>query len=212
MREEKWGVARVTLPYKTPNWLALPNLLPFSVQNAERVELQNADSDPCRIPTKNKQTNIGVFHGGKKGNGHDKSLRGHGAWPKSATRINRQSPIVSRPQHHQARVQDLTLHCLQPCKLERATMAPATETEVSRPPQCHELPVSSDHTSANASVNEKANPATEEAANTPEDFTKGRPWRFWAIFPSLMLTTLLSAAEATGAYSQGNPTEICSAG
>ncbi|KAL2128434.1 hypothetical protein VTI74DRAFT_9187 [Chaetomium olivicolor] len=76
-------------------------------------------------------------------------------------------------------------------------MLSATETELSRQPQCHELSVSSDHTSANAGVNEKANPATEEADKTPEDFTKGRPWRFWAIFPSLMITTLLSAVEAT---------------
>lgn len=91
-------------------------------------------------------------------------------------------------------------------------MSLATETEVSRPPQCHELPVSSDHTSADAGVNEKANPATEEADKTSEDFTKGRPWRFWATFPPLMITTLLSAAEATGAYSQGTPTENCHAG
>ncbi|KAK3937033.1 major facilitator superfamily domain-containing protein [Diplogelasinospora grovesii] len=30
-----------------------------------------------------------------------------------------------------------------------------------------------------------------------EDFTKGKSWRFWAIFPSLMVTTLLSAVEVT---------------
>lgn len=30
-----------------------------------------------------------------------------------------------------------------------------------------------------------------------QDFTKGKPWRFWAIFPSLMITTLLSAMEVT---------------
>ncbi|KAH8666575.1 major facilitator superfamily domain-containing protein [Xylariales sp. PMI_506] len=29
------------------------------------------------------------------------------------------------------------------------------------------------------------------------DFTKGKSWRFWAIFPSLMVTTLLSAMEVT---------------
>ena len=82
-------------------------------------------------------------------------------------------------------------------------MSSATETG---------LPVPSDHTSANASVDEKANPAAEEVDKTPEDFTKGRPWRFWALFPSLMITTLLSACEATGAYSQWNPTDIGSAG
>lgn len=81
----------------------------------------------------------------------------------------------------------------------------ATETELSQQPQGHELPVSSNHTSANASVNEKANPTAEEAERPPEDFTKGRSWRFWAIFPSLMITTLLSAVEATGAYPATEP-------
>lgn len=38
--------------------------------------------------------------------------------------------------------------------------------------------------------------ATPDSAEE-EDFTKGKPWRFWAIFPSLMITTLLSAMEVT---------------
>jgi hypothetical protein len=37
----------------------------------------------------------------------------------------------------------------------------------------------------------------DSADSAEEDFTKGKPWRFWAIFPSLMITTLLSAMEVT---------------
>ncbi|KAF3345519.1 Putative 3-hydroxyacyl-CoA dehydratase [Verticillium dahliae VDG2] len=33
--------------------------------------------------------------------------------------------------------------------------------------------------------------------NEEEDFAKGKSWRFWAIFPAIMFTTLLSAIEVT---------------
>lgn len=36
-----------------------------------------------------------------------------------------------------------------------------------------------------------------EQTEEEEDFRKGKSWRFWAIFPALMVTTLLSAAEIT---------------
>ena len=38
---------------------------------------------------------------------------------------------------------------------------------------------------------------SEEGVDDHEDFAKGKSWRFWAIFPALMVTTLLSAAEVT---------------
>lgn len=47
-----------------------------------------------------------------------------------------------------------------------------------------------------SSVNENDTAsAGEDTANM--DFTKGKSWRFGAIFPSLMVTTLLSAMEVT---------------
>jgi len=62
-----------------------------------------------------------------------------------------------------------------------------------------ELPVSDRASaSASASANEKTS-TTEPDAAAAENFAAGRSWRFWVIFPSLMVTTLLSAVEVTGA-------------
>lgn len=53
----------------------------------------------------------------------------------------------------------------------------------------------------NASEPEEKPVAQEIASDdAPEDFVKGKSWRFWAVFPSLMITTLLSAMEVTGTF------------
>jgi hypothetical protein len=56
-------------------------------------------------------------------------------------------------------------------------------------------------TARNASKPEEKSVAQEVASDdAPEDFIKGKSWRFWAVFPSLMITTLLSAMEVTGKF------------
>jgi len=44
-----------------------------------------------------------------------------------------------------------------------------------------------------------ANEASSESGGVETNFKSGKSWRFWAIFPALMVTTLLSAMEVTGA-------------
>lgn len=39
--------------------------------------------------------------------------------------------------------------------------------------------------------------ASDDTPAADKAFTTGKGWRFWAIFPSLMITTLLSAMEVT---------------
>jgi hypothetical protein len=52
------------------------------------------------------------------------------------------------------------------------------------------------------SVRQEESKSEEDGSNNTdtrkENFLKGKSWRFWAIFPSLMVTTLLSAVEVTG--------------
>lgn len=52
------------------------------------------------------------------------------------------------------------------------------------------------------SIDSNGTPINNKDDEEAREFSKGRSWRFWAIIPSLMFTTLLSAVEVTGTYFQ----------
>lgn len=75
-------------------------------------------------------------------------------------------------------------------------MSPPTERDAS---QGHtKLILVLEDTRPNLNANEKTTATEQNGA--PPNFAAGKSWRFWAIFPSLMVTTLLSAVEVTGAF------------
>src|SRR6187551_2709986 len=50
-----------------------------------------------------------------------------------------------------------------------------------------------------------ADTSSDEPSNSTQSFGQGKPWQFWALFPALMVTVMLSAAEVTGESNHAHP-------